>query len=99
MDTTEISLLFSLYPVILVFIAWYMLRGRKQTQKAKKEFFFLLIFLALAIFYIMAPDPSLIQKLYVEGGDFKPILVFSTVSAVALFIAVYYGKKHMETPQ
>lgn len=94
MDSTQISLLFSLYPILAVLVFWYLLRG-KQKGKSKKEFFFLIMFLALATFYIMAPDPSLIQKLYVEGGDFRPILVFSTVSAVALFVAVYYGKKHL----
>lgn len=96
MDSTQISLLFSLYPIVAVLVFWYMLKGKKKGHKTKKEFFFLLMFLAMATFYIMAPDPSLIQKLYVEGGDFTPIIAFSTVSAVALFVAVYYGKKHLE---
>lgn len=97
MDATGISLLLSLYPIVFVLLIWYMLRGMKKGGKTKKEFFFLLMFLALATFYIMAPDPALVQKLYVEGGDFKPVVIFSTVSAVALFVAIYYGRKHMES--
>ncbi len=96
MDSTQISLLLSLYPIVAVLVIWYLLKAKKDSKKTKKEFFFLLVFLSMAIFYIMAPDPSLIQKLYVEGGDFTPVIAFSTVSAVALFVAVYYGKKHLE---
>lgn len=93
LDSTSVSILFSIYPVIAVLLLWYIAK-RKKSRSVKKDLWFLLGFLAITAFYIFAPDPSLIQKLYVENGDFTPIFEFSTVSAFFLFVAVFYFRKH-----
>ena len=49
----------------------------------------------MTIFYIFAPDPSVIYRLYTEKGDVATPLIFSTVAAVALFVAVFFFRRHL----
>lgn len=94
-DPTTITLFLAVYPALLVLFAWKILKKKGS----KKDLWFLLGFLCLAEFYIFAPDPSLIYKLYVENGDLKPVAEFASISAVFLFIAVYFFKKHRTMPE
>lgn len=91
-DPTTVTLLLALYPAVAAFALWYAFKK----NKGKKQLWFLLGFLCLNLFYIFAPDPSLIQKMYVEGGDLAPVFEFATISAFFLFISVYFFKKHLK---
>jgi hypothetical protein len=90
MDATTLTLLITLYPVLFVLVFWLLLKGGR-----KKETFLVLGLLAMTIFYIFAPDPSVIYRLYTEKGDVATPLIFSTVAAVALFVAVFFFRRHL----
>jgi predicted glycosyltransferase len=83
----------SLYPVAAVLILWMVLRRKKSGRKST---WFLLGFLAMALFYIFAPDPSVLFKLYFEQGDITVPFYFASISAIFLFLAVYVFKRHEE---
>jgi hypothetical protein len=85
----EISLLLSLLPVAVVLAYWYWRKGFKG-----RDTWFLLGFLCITLFYIFAPDPSVIQKLYVEGGDWTPVFIYGCISAFFLFLSVFYFRRY-----
>ncbi len=87
----EVAILLSLYPILFALVAWYMFRKSKN----KKEPYLVLSLLIMVLAYVFLPDPSLIQKLYVEGGDVQPVLLYGTIGGVLLFIAIFYFKKHV----
>jgi len=92
MSPDVISILLVLYPLIFVLVAWYLLRKRKS----KRELYFILGMLTMIGVYVFLPDPSLIQKLYVEGSDYGPILLYGTISAIFLLVAIFFFRKHLE---
>jgi FtsH-binding integral membrane protein len=93
MDPVNLALMLSLYPVAAVLVLWMVLRKKKGS---KKSTWFLLGFLAMAMFYIFAPDPSVLLKLYTEQGDISVPFYFASISAIFLFLAVYVFKRHEE---
>jgi len=49
----------------------------------------------MTVFYIFAPDPSVIYRLYTEQGNIEPPLTFSLVAAFALLMAIFFFKRHL----
>jgi len=89
-DATYLTLLITLYPVLFVLAFWMLLKGRR-----KRETLLVLGLLCMTIFYIFAPDPSLIYRLYTQQGDVETPFVFATVSAAALLLAIFFFKRHL----
>jgi len=88
-----LTLMVVLMPVMAVLIVWVMF---KQTR-SKRDLYFLLGFLAVTMFYIFAPDPSLIYKLYAEPNtDTGPLLLFSSLSFLFLALAVVVFRRYRE---
>jgi len=90
MDPLLSTLLIALFPAVIIMLMWYAFRG----ERARKEIYFLLGFLAISLFYVFAPDPALVYKLYGQGGDTTPILIFSLISTMFLAIAVFVFKAY-----
>jgi len=85
------ALLVAMVPALAVLVLWAFLRNGKSS---KKDLYFLLGFLAITLFYIFAPDPALIYKLYMGEGDSGPVWIFSLVALVFLAVSVFVFKAY-----
>ncbi len=92
MDPLFSALLVALVPTVAVLVLWLFLR--KEKKKGRKELYFLLGFLAISLFYIFAPDPSLIYKLYSGEGDTGPVWIFALIAMGFLAVAVFVFKSY-----
>jgi hypothetical protein len=91
MNSLISALLIALVPAMAVLVLWFFL---KNGAKSKKELYFLLGFLAITLFYIFAPDPSLIYKLYTGEGDVGPVWIFSIFALIFLAVSVFIFKAY-----
>ncbi len=91
MDPLASALLVASVPAVAVLVLWLFLRNDK---KKGKELYFLLGFLAISLFYIFAPDPSLIYKLYSGEGDAGPVWLFALIAMGFLAVAVFIFKAY-----
>lgn len=91
MNSLISALLIALVPALAVLVLWFFL---KNGVKSKKELYFLLGFLAITLFYIFAPDPSLIYKLYTGEGDVGPVWIFSIFALIFLAVSVFIFKAY-----
>jgi len=91
MSDIAFTLFVTLFPVLLVFAFWLLLKGWR-----KRETFLVIGLLCMTLFYIFAPDPSVIYRLYTEQGDVEAPLVFAAVAAAALFAAVFFFRRHLK---
>ena len=86
-----------LAPIFAITVLIYILYRSKHTeQKTKKMMWLVLGFVFLTVFYITAPDPSVIQSLYIDKGDYATPVFWSLVAAMLLFVSIYYFRKHLE---
>ena len=90
MDATTLTLFITLLPVLLVLFFWFLLKGGRR-----RETYLVLGLLCMTVFYIFAPDPSVIYRLYTEEGNVGPPLTFSLVAAFALLMAIFFFKRHL----
>lgn len=92
MDSLISALTIAMVPAVAVLVLWFFLKGAKG--KSRKELYFLLGFLAITLFYIFAPDPSLIYKLYTGQGDGGPVWIFALIAMMFLAVAVFVFKAY-----
>lgn len=85
------ALMISLIPVLIV-LGIYLFRNVNN----KRGIPFLLGFLAITVFYIVAPDPMHLATFYIAQGDYVTPLISAGVSGVLLVIAVIFFKKHRQ---
>ena len=94
--TATTSIIF--VPIIVAIVSVFLLYKRKHNSKSTKKYmYFVAGFVLLTAFFIAVPDPSLIQTLYVDKGDYTTPMMWSVVSAVFLFFCIYTFKKHEES--
>lgn len=96
MDPFEITSAIVMLPVIIVLILWYVYQRKTRSRSVRKDLHFVLGFICLSLFYIFAPDPSVIQKLYVEGGDITTTIIYSGIAGLFLALSVIVFKRYRE---
>lgn len=94
LDPITVSFFLAMSPILLVLVLSLFLRSRKQSKEGRKDSWFLLGFLFMALFYIMAPDPSGIYLVYTQNGDLRLVLLSGAMSAIALVVAVKVFKRY-----
>ncbi len=90
-DPQLISVLLVVYPLFLAFVAWFLLRKKSN----KREVYFILGFLVMIGVYVFLPDPAVVQSLYVNQGDYGPVVLYGTVAAGLLVVAMLFFRKHL----
>lgn len=83
-------------PVIVAITLFFVLRKHDGKKIRRKEWYFILGFITITLFYIVANDPEVTQALYLQNGDYVTPMFWAVVSGLLLFIAIYYFKKHLE---
>lgn len=77
-----------LLPSLIVLLYYFFVKRGNN-----RKLFFLLGFLSITLFYIFAPDPAVIQSLYIQKGDFIPPLTFSLIASAFLILALFYFRR------
>jgi len=85
-------------PILAVAILTFLMFRRNHSKRITKRYMYLVWgFVFLTLFYIMAPDPSVIQSLYINQGDYSTPLTWSIIGATLLFVCIYVFKKHEDS--
>ncbi len=90
------SAILNFLPVIIALCLFYFIRERNKKPIRKKEWYFILGFIVITLFYIVANDPEVTQALYLQNNDYTTPIFWAVISGLLLFIAIYYFKKHLE---
>ena len=91
-STGNDAILISLLPALGLTIYVIVSHGLKNRRAA----FFFLFTIFLTEFYIFATDPSLINSLYLQNGNYTYPLEIAGLSAALLIAAYYFGDKVSE---
>ena len=82
--------------VATAFLIYFLYRQKHSEAKTRRYMYFVLGFVFLTMFYVVIPDPELIQSLYINQGDYTTPITWSFVGAVLLFLSIYVFRKHLE---
>jgi hypothetical protein len=85
-----------LAPLIVTLLFIFMLYKKNHGNRSTKRYmYFVFGFVLLALYYITAPDPEVVEAMFISQGNYETPIFWSIISASLLFVAIYVFQKHI----